>query len=61
MANTNTKKKTTAKKRIVSKPKETMATKEITNGAFIIILVLCIIIGGILGWILGTNLAYVFK
>lgn len=60
----NTKKKTTTKKKNVSKPKEAikkLASKELTNGAFAILLVLSFVIGGVLGWIIGTNLAYIFK
>ncbi len=52
----NTKKspaKKTTTKRIETKK---YATRELTNGAFIIILVLCVVIGGILGWLVGGYL-----
>ncbi|MBQ1812491.1 MAG: hypothetical protein II119_00890 [Bacilli bacterium] len=51
MANT---KKSPAKKTVAKKSEiKKLADKEITNGAFILILVLCVVIGGVLGWLLG--------
>ena len=51
MANT---KKTT--KKPVKKANNTtaVANRELTNGAFLIILVVGVVIAGIVGWILGT-------
>ena len=54
MANTKKSpaKKTTTKTRELRK----LADRELTNGAFILILVLCVVIGGILGWLVGGYL-----
>ena len=37
-----------------------LANKEVTNGAFILVLIICMVIACILGWVLGTYCANIF-
>ncbi len=48
VAKTDTKKKKNVKKE---------ADKEITNGAFILLLIITVLIAGVVGWVLGSGTA----
>ena len=51
MANTKSNKKNIKKK---------SSNDEITNGAFILLLVITVLIAGVVGWVLGTTAANLF-
>lgn len=57
MANT---KKSPAKK-TTAKKKETLVNKEISNGAFILVIVVGMAIAGIIGWVVGANVGNLLK